>query len=255
MFQKTNAKVVESLSVDEFFRGAAAFELELYVKSVLNELPDQRVAAVDPQQQYLAKKKLIEKVHAEAAAAATRAAVGVISRHPDAQGFNFEYQGRVTARKYVNVNYKAALLHMLDCILERGNNPTTQAEILSSTKAKLGIHELNANIWKMPLKRYMLGIIKNKFTDRCLAISLVNCKDMSSVRKAVEAHYIKQASSHHAKLDIAFTSAKVLVNGTSYKISANQAGCKQYELIRVVVGGKRVWLRVDALKVLFGIPA
>ena len=76
---------------------------------------------------------------------------------------------------------------------------------------------------------------------------------MSEIRKTIDTYYAKRQSVHKLKLDITITPNEIIVNDTTYKIINRQSSGYEYKSIRLKIGDKRPWLRVNELKVLFGL--
>jgi hypothetical protein len=242
---------ITSYSVDELFEEREMQELKRYV---LENEPDMRIPEVNQKQDFAINKKLIAAITAKAKDAAQQAAYKYMAEHPEAAGLGFQFAGRVFVARSVKINYTQAFTHMLDCFLHNSAGLTTQKAILDSVKKSTGIRELNANIWQLPLKKFMKAKLRDRINQHGLRVPLANCSNMSDVRKAIITYYAKAQAVQKIKLDVAITPNEVIVNGTSYKISKVTSGAYEYKSIRLKIGDKRPWLRVCDLKVLFGLP-
>ncbi|MDP2101142.1 hypothetical protein [Tabrizicola sp.] len=247
--------VVALPSVDEIFADGKSYELNQHLKSIVKELPDQRISEVNQKQDFVAKKKLIKEIMASAKDAAQQAAYKLMSEHPEAEGLGFKFTGRVYANRYKGLNLTQAFIHMLDCMLDRRAGFTTQRAILDSVQQSTGILELNDKIWNMPLRQFVKALLYKRLENHRTDISLAGCSNMSEIRKVIDIHFAKMQAVHKLKLDLTITANEIIVNGTNHKITTVTSGAYKYRKIRLLVNNKRTWLNVNELKVFFGITA
>ena len=250
--QCSNEVIVMPPSSNELQAEFERHELNEFLDNVFDDLGGQHIPKVNQKQDFIIKQKLIKKIMADANDAAEQAAFKTMSEHPEALGLGFKFTGRVYAQKYKGIDLSLAFIHMLDCMLNRAGL-TTQKAILDSVKQSTGINELNANIWNMQLRKFVKTQLKERLKNYGVRISLAACKSMAEVRKTINNHYAKKQAIHKLKLDLTITPNEIILNGTSYTITKVQSGKYEYRKIRLIVSGKRTWLNVDELKVLFGL--
>lgn len=226
---------------------------EVFAEGDRYELKDQRIPEGNQQQEYAVKSASMKGLREAARAASEKAIADYMRTHPEAKGLGFRFSGKAYIEKSTPVNYPLVLTHMLDCILHRSAGFTTQKAILDSVKKSTSIKDLNANIWNLPLKKYMKALLYKRLENHGADISLAGCSNMSEIRKAIDTYYAKKQAVHKLKLDILITPNEIIVNRTSHKITRVPSGIYEYRKIRLLVNGKRTWLNVDELKVLFGL--
>lgn len=240
-------------TVAEIFAEARSYEYNEYLRGIVDELEDQRVSEDSQQRDYAIKSAAIKSYEEALRQGAMEAGERHLIKHPEARDLGFKLETRAYIKKSTPSNYALAFTHMFDLMLDRRDGSRTQKTILESVKKFTSFSDLNANIWKKPLKKYM----KRKLTDRLnahrLPISLASCTCMSDVRKAIDTFYAKKNAIHKIKASIEFTHNEVIVNSNSYKISTVKSSTKEYQKIRLKVNDKRTWIRVDDLKVLFNL--
>jgi hypothetical protein len=242
-------------TVNEIFWEGGSYELKKYMDSIKDELDDHRVSEETQQQVYAIKSSQIRKLEEAALANSKQFLADYINTHPEAQELGFKFSGRAYVEKSTSVNYTLAFTHMLDCIVERRAGFTTQKAILDSVKKSTSIAELNANIWNMPLKRFMKAKLLDRLKNHRLPISLAACNNMSDIRKTIDSYFSKMQAVHKLKLVLTITPKEVIVNNISHKLSTVKAGRHEYRKIRLPVNGRRTWIGLDELKALFGIAA
>lgn len=242
-------------SLDDIFAEGESYELNQYLNSVLDDMPDQRVSEGNQQRDYAIKRASMKGIEEAAKAGAQQEIANYLRMHPEAKGLGFKFSGKAYVERNAPINYRLAFMHMLDCIIDRRAGFTTQKAILDSVKKSTGIRELNAGIWNLPLKKFMKAKFRDRLNAHGLQIPIAACSNMSDVRKAIETYYAKKQAVHKLKLDLTFTPNEIIVNDTSYKISTVTTGAYKYKSIRLHIGDKRPWLRVNELKVLFGLAA
>lgn len=242
-------------SLDEVFWEGEGYELRKYMDSIIDELDDHRVSEESQQQDYAINSALIKKLEEAALANSKQFYAHYINTHPEARELGYKFSGRAYIEKSATVNYTLAFTHMLDCIVERSAGLSTQKAILDSVKKSTSIHELNHNIWNMPLKRYMKAKLLERLKNHRLPISLAACNNMSDIRKIIDSYFSKMQAVHKLKLVLTITPKEVIVNNTSHKLSTVKAGKHEYRKIRLAVNGRRTWIGLDELKALFGIAA
>jgi hypothetical protein len=242
-------------SLDEIFQEGESYELRKYIDSIQDKLEDQRISEETQQQVYAIKNSQLRKLEEAALANSKQFLADYINTHPEAQELGFKFSGRAYVEKNTPVNYTLVFTNMLDCIVKRSTGLTTQKAILDSVKRSTSIFELNANIWSMPLKKFMKAKLLERLKNHRLPISLAACNNMSDIRKTIDTYYAKQQAVHKLKLILTITPSEVIVNNTSYKLNTVRAGKHEYIKIRLPVNGKRTWLELDKLKVLVGLAA
>lgn len=235
----------------ELLAEISSYELNEYLNSI--DMPDQRIAEPNQQQDFATKQKLIKSILVEAKDAAQQAAYRHIAQHPEAEGLGFKFSGRVYAEKYKRVNLSPAFISMLDYMIDSKSEKLSQKAILDSAKQSTGIHVLNKNIWNMPLRMFMKAKLKERLQSHGLQISLTSCSNMSEVRKAITTFYAKKEAIQKLKLDLTITPNEIIVNGNTYAITTTTTGGYSYRKIRLQVNNRRKWLNVDELTVLFGL--
>lgn len=240
-------------SVAEIFAEGDRYELNEFLGSIMHELADQRIVEGNQQQEYAVKSASMKGLREAARAGSEKEVTNYIRTHPEAKGLGFRFSGKAYIEKSAPVNYPLALTHMLDCIMDRRAGLTTQKAILESVKKSTSIKELNANIWNLPLKRYMKALLYKRLENHSADISLAGCSNMSEIRKAIDTYYAKKQTVHKLKLNVSITPNEIIVNGISHKIIKVTSGAYVYRKIRLLVNDKRTWLSVDELKVLFGL--
>jgi hypothetical protein len=252
--EKTLQELITNYSVDELFEEGESQELQRFLKSEQDNLPDMRIPEVNQKQDFAINKMLIKVITAKAKDAAQQAAYKYMAKHPEAADLGFQFAGRVFVTRSVKINYTQVFKDMLDCMLHRSAGLTTQKAILDSVKKSTGIRDLNANLWNLPLKKFMKAKLREIINQHGLQVSLAGCSNMSDLRKAIDTYYAKRQAVHKLKLDVAITSDEVIINGTTYKINKVKSGEHVYRRIRLKIGNRRTWLGVYTIKVLFGLP-
>jgi hypothetical protein len=254
MSEQRRKKIIElTPSASDIFAECERHELNEFLDSVMPELGDQRIPEGNQQQEYAVKSALMKGLREAAREATEKAIAGYLSTHPEAKGLGFRFSGKAYIEKSTPTNYPLVLTRILDCILDKRAGFTSQKAILDSVKKSTNIKELNANIWNLPLKRYMKALLYKRLENHGADISLAGCSNMSEIRKTIATYYAKRQSVHKLKLDITITPNEIIVNDTSYKIINRQSRGYEYKSIRLKIGAKRPWLRVNELKVLFGL--
>lgn len=252
MSEHRSKAVIEPMpSVAEFFAEGEGSELNEYLNSL--DLPDQRIPEVNQKQDFIIKQKLTKEMMAKAKDAAQQAVYKYMSEHPETEGLGFKFTGRVYAEKYKGIDLSLAFTHMLDCMLDRRAGFTTQAAILDSVKNSTSIRQLNANIWTMPLRKFVKTKLRERLKNHGVQIAIAHWSNMSEIRKVIDTYFAKKQAVHKLKLDITITPNEIIVNRTSHKITTVTSGIYKYRKIRLLVNGNRTWLNVDELKVLFGL--
>jgi hypothetical protein len=251
-FSDAELKEMDSFDNEPIEDAGTLVSLKAFINSIIDELPDQRITEFNQKLEFIIKQNLSKELNAKIKDAIQQTEEKFRYDHPKAEDLKFINKGRVVSAKYSKLPYGVIYTAILDCILDRRNSLTTQKAILESVKKSTGIKELNANIWKIGLKAYVFSNFNKRINDYGLRIPLTNCKTLSDVRKAIEAHFTKLKAVHKAKLNVSISDEVLTVNGTSYNISIAEAGNSKYKRIRVTVNNKRQWLRVDSLKTLFG---
>lgn len=252
---KRNTALIAMPSLDEVIAEGERYERNSYLNSILHDLPDHSISEETQQQAYSIKSASMKGVEKAAKLGAQQEVANYLRTHPEAKGLGCRFSGKAYIEKNSPISYTLAFTHMLDCILDRRAGFATQKAILDSVKKSTGIRELNANIWKLPLKKFMLGKLRDRIEAHNLHISLAACSNMSDIRMIIDTHYAKKLAVHKLRLDVTITPNEIIVNDTSYKIINRQSSTYTYKSIRLKIGDKRPWLRVNELKVLFGLPA
>lgn len=247
------AAMETSLCAGDIFAEFENHEQKEFLNSVMDELEDQNIPEGQQQREYAIKKASMKGLEEAAKLASEKGIADYLRRHPEANGLGFTFSGKAYIEKSTRINYPLVFTNLLDCLLDRNSGFTTQKAILDSVKKFTSIKELNANIWNMPLKRFMKALLYKRLKNHSMQLSLAGCSNMSDVRKAIDTYYAKRQAVHKLKLDLTITLKEVIVNGTSHKITKVSSGAYEYRKIRMTVNGKRTWLNVDELKVLFGL--
>lgn len=242
-------------TVAEIFAEARSYEYKEYLSGILDELEDHRVSEESQQRNYAINKQAIKDYEEALRLGNKETSERHLLMHPEARSLGFKFETRVYIKKNTPTNYSLVFTHMLALILDRREDNRTQKALLEDVKKSTNFSDLNANIWKLPLKKYMKRKLTDTLNAHRLPISLASCTCMSDVRKAIDTFYAKKSTIQKTKASIEFTPNEVIVNSNSYKISTVKSGTKEYQKIRLKVNDKRTWLRVDDLKALFNIAA
>lgn len=250
---KANLERNINFTLDKIFEESDKFNNDTFIKSEIVSITGVGNLKTNQQKSYALSKGMRAKIIAKVKDAANQAANRFILEHPEAKGLSCKFSAKVYAEKNVKINYSLIFTQMLDCILNHIEKPKTQKAVLDSVKQSSGIHELNANIWNMPLKRFMKTQLRERLKNHGVQISLAGCSSMSDIRKAIDTYYAKKQAVHKLKLDLAITPKELIVNGTSHTITTRPSGAYKYRSVRLFVNGKRTWLKIDVLKELFGL--
>lgn len=247
----TTAFIVDSNMLAELDALDANYELVANLRSIEDELPNHGVSDSNPKAAYAANRNLRAELLNRLSKAKQEILSGFAKDYPiEASGLKLiDNSTVVTANKH-KINFKATFLAIMDCLLDRGQSLKTQKDILEKVKFTTGIYELTANLWTRPLRRYTFALLNKRISDEGLKISLVNCKTLSDVRKRVQAYFTSLNGELKLKAEIVIAGNKMVINGRTYNIARTGSGSTEYRRVRVIVGDKRQWIRVDALEAL-----
>lgn len=247
----TTALIIDFNVLDELDAFEAKREYVDYLNSIEEELPNHGKADANPKAAYATNRDLRTELLKRLSKSKQETFSEFAKEYPiEVLGLKLiDNSTVVTANKH-KINYKATYLGIMDCLLDRSQSLKTQKDILEKVKFTTGIHELTANLWTRPLRRYTFALLNKRISDEGLKISLVNCKTLSDVRKRVQAYFTSLNGELKLKAEVVIAGNKLVVNGTTYPITSNGSGTSEYKRIRVSVGEKRQWIRLDALEAL-----
>jgi hypothetical protein len=124
----------------------------------------------------------------------------------------------------------------------------TQTKILTMTRDEFPSHNISANLWNAPLTKKqftrMQQLAWNNFRP---GIDLKGCKTLAQCKKRIMAVIHTKDPSFAFKATISADKDKVIVGKKVYHIEDRKSGGYVYPSIRVTLGKKRAWLRLDVL--------
>ncbi|MDP2152816.1 MAG: hypothetical protein Q8J66_04050 [Methylotenera sp.] len=247
----TTALIIDFNVLDELDAFEAKHEYVDYLNSIEDELPNHGQADTDPQAAYATNRDLRAELRSRVSKAQQQALLEFSKEYPvESSQLKLIANATVVTANKNRINYKATYLAIMDCLLDRGQTLKTQKDILERVKFITGIHELTANLWTRTFRSYTFTLLNKRISDEGLKISLVNCKTLSDVRKRVQAYFTSLNGELKLKAELVIAGSKLVVNGTTYPITLSGSGTSEYKRIRVNVGDKRQWIRLDALEAL-----
>jgi hypothetical protein len=124
----------------------------------------------------------------------------------------------------------------------------TQTQILAEIRPSFSNHNIQPNVWNRPLTKQQITKLKRLGGNFQQPINLAGCKTLAQAKKRIQAALHASDATSSFKGTITIDNDKVVVGKQVYSIEKRTASGHEYPSIRVNVGGKRSWLRVDLLR-------
>jgi len=145
--------------------------------------------------------------------------------------------------------YSKVYLKIAEQMLWRDNLGKTQKAILENVQKDFSEFNINASVWQKELPKWMIGQIKPLIESNSpVALNIRGCKSLSAIKKRLDTELAKNQAVRNIKADIAISKSTIVVGKLTYPVTMKKSGKYNYPSIRVDVGGKRTWLRVDILE-------
>ncbi|MFO0389573.1 MAG: hypothetical protein ACK502_07650 [Alphaproteobacteria bacterium] len=127
----------------------------------------------------------------------------------------------------------------------------TQAAIIERIRPSFSNHKILPNVWnrKLTKKQFekMQGMAWRNFRK---PIDIKGCKTLAQVKKRIQAAIHANDATFTFKGTIAIDNKAVIVGKDIYAIETRKSTGHEYPSIRVNIGNKRAWLRVDLLRLI-----
>lgn len=124
----------------------------------------------------------------------------------------------------------------------------TQLDILKEVKPLFPEQKLLPNIWTKKFTKWERDRVKTLVTSNASKpISLQGCDTLSELKKRISAANKLAGADQVIKATISITKDAVVVNKKEYPIEKIKSEGYEYNRIRITVGAKRQWLRLDTL--------
>jgi len=149
--------------------------------------------------------------------------------------------------------YSKVYLDIMERLLWRGCADKTQQAILAEIRPLHPTQNIVANIWNKPLKKKQLEAMKTMIGGgdrRTSSVNIAGCRTLAEIKERIRAHIHSAEAVQTFKGTIAIDSTSVIVGKKAYTITHRSTGKYQYPAIRITVGNKRPWVRVDMLTAL-----
>lgn len=172
----------------------------------------------------------------------------VLDRNPEFRKFGLDARVRVFRKR--PAGFTQVIPKIVEVLTWTGRSERTQAAVLQEALSKLSGQSVSANIWTRKLSPSSLRRAKEKIRGLAPHIDIKGCTTLSEIKKAITAQKKASSNDKSAKVCITITSDSVVINNTVLPIFIGKSGEHTYSRVRVNVGNKRQWIRVDALQAL-----
>jgi hypothetical protein len=124
----------------------------------------------------------------------------------------------------------------------------SQVDILRRIIPSFPNHKILPNIWNKKLTSKQFEKLQMRaWRNFRKPIEIKGCNTLAAVKQRIYAALHANDAAYRFNGDVTIDEKTVVVGKAVYAIEAKGTGKYKYPSIRVEVGGKRVWLRVDAL--------
>ena len=173
------------------------------------------------------------------------------SQNPHLAGMELKAETLIYKKR--PAGYYKVYLDIMERLLWRGYADKTQQAILSEIKPLHPHQNIMPNIWQKKLTKTQMDAMNTKVKtsgNNTQNIDLAGCRTLADIKGRIRMHLHSAEAVQTFKGKIAINSTTVVIGRDTHLIHNKPTGKYQYPSIRVAVGKKRPWVRVDVLAAL-----
>lgn len=151
-------------------------------------------------------------------------------------------------RKPGNVGITKIYYALTDKIATDRTGIKKQIEILNEVRKELNTPNIPNSIWQRKLSRPVMKKINERLQMNMVKPpNIKNCKSLSDIKKLVLAGIKSKLAVQKYTPKIEVSRQFLVIDGKTYNVEPKFSKGKQYLGIRLIVGKKRTYLRLDAI--------